>query len=1043
MKNIFLLAIITVFVFSASFAQSDTVLEDFTYSQDFETGELSAWASYPFWQDTAYDPNFRVNTIVPGDPNISIEQTVTPYTNVDNYAGAQKLLDMYMVPGSVITLKYYVKTNLPVEFFKVRLAGCVDGEVDYTVPDPGTNAWQTVTVTFEDMIRQNPRLAGRGRIKVNALAVLAKIPNADPVMPIYLGVDDVTFIGARTVPFRFSEPSVHKLSEWKPYIAGEHFDKGDVLTVRGSLPADANRIEYSVAPYTDSGNTLRSGKMKKRGGSWSLELPLTYPAGLYLMKIDAYDGDEMISDTGLTFYIAPDGIGGNHPRLMYDSAGKSRVVDRLKSERFKSLADGISKTAKSQRENNPVESMEFDVDQFWGGDISATWGSNISPWFARINTWRSGIRNSALAYSLLDDREAGEYGKALLLKLSTYPQWVHPWWQDRGYHIYYPIGELGIDAATGYDLLYDLMTENERAQIRKALMDRIVRACHKGYVEDNLVTNNTSNWVAHITSGSVMSQMAMYGDGPDVETKEPYFSGSLFKIYDLITKAYGSGGSYGEGYGYYNFTMLSLSKSVPAMDKVLNIDMSAKINGSYKELIWAGMVKDKQAYYFGDSSGGLGALTNWAWMLPKYKDPLLGWFYNIQKGPETFMDVLYETADVPRDDPFDENPVRLFKDVGTTVFKSGWDTDDFVFVMRSGAFYNHQHLDQGSFWLTDRGSSFIEERHGSTYYDDPIYQSWYTQPVAHSTILIDGNHQSQRVGDPLDFAGGFHDHATTSHFLEGEHAAFSSGDIGRLYWGKVKEMKRNVLYLKPRTLLMLDTVIPADSDVDVTLLYQTAHLKDINAGDRVSTISKDESTLSISHIYPENMNVQSVETPHYLYTLRNERPLEKEGMLTVTAQTDRLPLVMANILTTSGGNTGDVTVSAGDGCMSGTAGGVQFAFSTRPSAVYTAGVYTTDALALSWSSSTVFAAMCTTFGENGVGLVKSSEPMTFERSGNKLSYCLAGESSVRLHSASKPSDVILNGESFDDFTYDAENKMIELTLGEGEGTVELNPYSPY
>jgi hypothetical protein len=31
---------------------------------------------------------------VPGDPNISIVQRVTPYTQVDNYAGAQKLLDM-------------------------------------------------------------------------------------------------------------------------------------------------------------------------------------------------------------------------------------------------------------------------------------------------------------------------------------------------------------------------------------------------------------------------------------------------------------------------------------------------------------------------------------------------------------------------------------------------------------------------------------------------------------------------------------------------------------------------------------------------------------------------------------------------------------------------------------------------------------------------------------------------------------------------------------------------------------------------------------
>ena len=115
MKHIIFTAVAAVIVISASAAYSDTALEQYTYSQDFETGELSAWASYPFWQDTAYDPNFRVNTIVPGDPNISIEQTVTPYTNVDNYAGAQKLFDMYMIPGSSITLRYYIKTNFAIE----------------------------------------------------------------------------------------------------------------------------------------------------------------------------------------------------------------------------------------------------------------------------------------------------------------------------------------------------------------------------------------------------------------------------------------------------------------------------------------------------------------------------------------------------------------------------------------------------------------------------------------------------------------------------------------------------------------------------------------------------------------------------------------------------------------------------------------------------------------------------------------------------------------------------------------------------------------
>ena len=166
-----------------------------------------------------------------------------------------------------------------------------------------------------------------------------------------------------------------------------------------------------------------------------------------------------------------------------------------------------------------------------------------------------------------------------------------------------------------------------------------------------------------------MCQAAMYNDGPEYAQVEPYFTGAIMKDYQLIQYVLDSEGAYGEGYGYFNFTMLSLSKSCPALENVFNVDMSAKLNGSYKELIWAGNVHQKQTYYFGDSRGTLGPLTNFAWLLPKYRDPLLGWFYNYMKNGETFMDVLYETEDVPRQDPFDKPPVKLFREVGTTVFR--------------------------------------------------------------------------------------------------------------------------------------------------------------------------------------------------------------------------------------------------------------------------------------------------------------------------------------------------------------------------------------
>ena len=61
-KNTKILLIALAFMVSIQCCvNAEIMLEPFTYCEDFETRELSAWVSYPLWQDTAYDPNFLVN----------------------------------------------------------------------------------------------------------------------------------------------------------------------------------------------------------------------------------------------------------------------------------------------------------------------------------------------------------------------------------------------------------------------------------------------------------------------------------------------------------------------------------------------------------------------------------------------------------------------------------------------------------------------------------------------------------------------------------------------------------------------------------------------------------------------------------------------------------------------------------------------------------------------------------------------------------------------------------------------------------------------
>lgn len=1016
---------------------AEVALEPCTYTENFEAHLLGAWASYPLWQDTAYDPNFRINAIVPGDANLSLEQRVTPYTNVDSYCGAQKLFDMALTPDSSIRLRYYLKSHLPFAYFKVRIAAGLDGKADVTFPHPELNRWVWFTVTWNDFIRENPHLAGKDRVKVNALAVLGKCPKADPTMPFYLGLDDITFQGARACAFRFAEPAMHKLPEFAPYIPKKPYFKGDRFILRGTWPLNAAKVEVAVTPYTDRSRTVYTAALKKEGEVWSLApLTLSWPEGWYLATLRAYADDKiaraLLSETPFTIHVAPRGIGGKHPRLWFDAAKKQEIEARLKSDRFKGVHDALLKDAESQRKRYRLDRMAYDLDQY----PDENWLPSWSEAGAKVLNSGDAVLANALAWSLAGDQEAGAYAKAVLLRISDYPTWTHPWQIKRGRWADHRSGAWAHRLAVGYDLIYDLMSESERAKVRKALLDNLVKDAFKSHVHDNNITSNSSNWLAMIAGGSLLIQAAVFEDGPEAENLEPYFTGTAMKLFAFCERVANYGEAWGEGYGYNHYSFENLQRSLPALKTVFSIDFSNPLKSTWKEYLWSGVIKNKQYFHFGDS-GNIGPASNWAWLVAKYQDPLLGWYYHFMKDRETLFDVLYETKEVPRQDPFSESPSKLFREVGTTVFKSGWEKDDMVFTMRSGPFYNHQHLDQGSFWFADRGVTFIEERRGSTYYEDPLYQPWYIQPVAHSTILINGNHQSQRVGDPLVFAEGFDDYAQVTHYLEGDFAAFATGDIGRLYWGVVKGLERNVLFIKPRMILMLDTVYPEAHAAEMTLLYQTARLADLAADGKCSTITREGLTLHIMHLAPAKVQVKAVATPHYLHTLQREPALEKEGMLTVTVKTDGTPLVAANLLTTTGGEPPEVTCVPGDGCMSGKAGGVDFAFSTKPRVVYSAGGLTTDAVAISWIGDKVFAARCTQLSRDGKTLLRAAAPITCEVSGNSVKVYHGAVGEVSFGAAAKPASVLVNGAAVKEFAWDAAKGLATVILPQGEGTVSL------
>ncbi|MEO5997566.1 MAG: hypothetical protein ABIN89_12590, partial [Chitinophagaceae bacterium] len=208
----------------------------------------------------------------------------------------------------------------------------------------------------------------------------------------------------------------------------------------------------------------------------------------------------------------------------------------------------------------------------------------------------------------------------------------------------------------------------------------------------------------------------------------------------------------------------------------------------------------------------------------------------------------------------------------------------------------------------------------------------------------------------------------------------------------------------------------------------------IQAGQHVSTITKEGVTMNVIHLSPEQVETRAVETPHYLKTLLNVKPLKREGMLTVTASTQGNPLVLANLLSTT--NVSEITSKPGEGYVSGTVSGKNFVFSTRPGNSYRFGDIETDALAITWLDDRYFVAMATSF-RNGTLLWSADKPVTFEYSEDGFKYYCSTACSMVMGFDKRPVSVALNGKAIKTFTYDQNGKTIRVAVPGGEGTIVI------
>ena len=94
---------------------------------------------------------------------------------------------------------------------------------------------------------------------------------------------------------------------------------------------------------------------------------------------------------------------------------------------------------------------------------------------------------------------------------------------ERKFWTYYPVGYALVPVAYGYDMLYDLLSAEDRAFVREAITNKGLKLFYRDMVEMNRMPSNMTNHIAVIVSGLGLAATSIYGDDPNNPSWSPIF----------------------------------------------------------------------------------------------------------------------------------------------------------------------------------------------------------------------------------------------------------------------------------------------------------------------------------------------------------------------------------------------------------------------------------------------------------------------------------------------------------------------------------------
>ena len=1037
----------------------------YVISDDFETGELYGWESYPYAQDIGYEP-FTIPQREPAHngSQFSLAKIQKPNDVVELYEGFTKQLDLWTIADTRFKCAVFLMSDRRAADLELSICLLDGRRYFHHVTNAEANRWLELDIPLGGFTKDGKTLESGQQVQ--AVTIKAFYPIVSHLMSYTICIDDFSLNGERPRRFVGVDPPSTTFEMFGFSVLHKHFFYGDTvaLTVK---PEDASGSGAPSAVTCDlldpSGKTIVSGlAMNSSGDAWSANKVYTFkpddPRGQWTINFSGKGAGGGDIAWGLRFIMPGDKLTAqDRPRVML---GKTDL-QQLKADTSPDGQRLLASLASSRRRSESVDINEIN-------EVKATQSEALTggPYAMGIGGGRAGrgggasrLASIALSgaerYAFAGDEAAGVEAKQALLKLSSYSKWNTDWHEAHGMHMYYPIASSIIGpAAEALDLIHPLLSAEERAAIREGFMRNAILPFHRDMVEQNRMPSSLSNHIAVIVTGMAKAATALYGDDPENPYLEPYFSGILAKTKQFVDRTYYRVGGYGEPTTYQDMASRDMVEAFHVLETNFGIDYTTTTH--FKDTwLYPLYVTYSNGRYpdFGDVSPSYNLSGNvFRWLSHRTQNPYT--YYFVKQADESgrsrggLLSRLWTIEGVTPRSREELVPSHMFPDKGNMVMRSGWSDEDTVMIFKAGPNSNHYHVDQGTFYLMANGEELISDAgHGSSYYANLYYPGYYTQPIGHNVMLIDNDAESQIPADYENGVVALRDYPRMLHSFAGWKTAGAEGNLTCVYKGKVQSYTRSLLYMKPDILFLYDKVKSSEPHT-YSWLFHAEHTdgkSSISGEGNSIDITRSQSSLHMDVLTPEieSSRVRTSDRDESFITLSGAPDTKDTEFLAVLipsaskvapAPSDKPVSTLLNPEGWTGAKVqkGEVITLA-------------FFRKGAPGAA-TAEGFTTDAERFSTVSDTQgnlrqFFLRGSSIARAGNILFQSAQPISISAAFIKEGVDIETESEsateINLRTEPPPASVALNDQPVNQFQYDAQSGMLKLSVPAGHAIVKV------